>query len=110
MLRLVTVIILIVIFAAGATLGFTNGDTVRFHYLFGTVEVRIAVLVLIAFAAGAGLAVLLAGLRMLGLHREVRRLRRQLRDAETELKNLRNLPLAAPARPILPSASRSLSR
>ena len=28
------------------------------------------------------------------LHRDIRRLRKQLRDSETELKNLRNLPLA----------------
>jgi uncharacterized membrane protein YciS (DUF1049 family) len=103
MLRLITVIVLVIVFALGATLGFSNGDNVTFHYLFGSVELRIAVLVLIAFAVGALLALLLGGLRMLGLHREIRRLRRQLRDAETELKNLRNLPLAA-----APSVTRPL--
>jgi uncharacterized membrane protein YciS (DUF1049 family) len=95
MLRLITVIVLVVVFVLGATLGFSNGDTVTFHYLFGSVEVRLAVLVLAVFVVGALLTFLISALRMLGLHREIRRLRRQLRDAETELKNLRNLPLAA---------------
>lgn len=106
MLRLITVVTLVVVFALGATLGFTNGDTVSFHYLFGSVDVRLAVLVLVAFAVGVVLTLLVSGLRMLGLLNENRRLRRQLRDAETELKNLRNLPLAAAASPVTLSAPR----
>jgi uncharacterized membrane protein YciS (DUF1049 family) len=105
MLRLIIVITLVLVFALGATLGFSNGDNVTFHYLFGSVDVRLAVLVLAAFVVGAVLSLLLSGLRMLGLLREMRRLRRQLRDAETELKNLRNLPLAAAPISSKPQAS-----
>ncbi|GAC1633247.1 MAG: hypothetical protein NVS9B10_28430 [Nevskia sp.] len=95
MLRIVILLLLVLVFALGASLGYFNAERVSFHYLFGTVEVRVAVLVIVSFIAAALLTLLLCGLRMLGLHREIRRLRKRLRDSETELKNLRNLPLAA---------------
>jgi uncharacterized membrane protein YciS (DUF1049 family) len=94
MLRIVIVLLLVFVFALGASLGYFNAEHVTFHYVFGTVDVSIAVLVIVSFIAAALLTLLLCGLRMLGLHRDIRRLRKQLRDAETELKNLRNLPLA----------------
>ncbi len=93
MLRLLTVILLALVFLIGASLGYFNAERVTFHYLFGAVEVRVAVLVAVSFVIAALLTLALCGLRMLRLHREIRRLRRSLRDTETELKNLRNLPL-----------------
>lgn len=94
MLRLLTVILLALVFLIGASLGYFNAERVSFHYLFGAVEVRVAVLVAVSFVIAALLTLALCGLRMLRLHREIRRLRKALRDSETELKNLRNLPLA----------------
>jgi len=94
MLRLLTVLLLVFIFSIGASLGYFNAERVTFHYLFGAVEVRVAVLVAVSFVAAACLTLALCGLRILRLHRDIRRLRKQLRDSETELKNLRNLPLA----------------
>lgn len=94
MLRLLTVILLALVFLIGASLGYFNAERVTFHYLFGAVEVRVAVLVAVSFVIAALLTLALCGLRMLRLHREIRRLRKALRDSETELKNLRNLPLA----------------
>jgi hypothetical protein len=43
---------------------------------------------------GVALTLLLTMIRILGLKGEMRRLRRQLGDAEVELKNLRNLSVA----------------
>jgi len=94
MLRLLTVLLLVLVFAIGASLGYFNAERVTFHYLFGAVEVRVAVLVATSFVIAAILTLGLCGLRILRLHRDIRRLRKQLRDSETELKNLRNLPLA----------------
>lgn len=95
MLRIVILVVLLIVFALGASLGFFNAEPITFNYLFGSVEVRVAVLVIVTFILGALLALALCGLRILSLHREMRRVRKQLRDAETELKNLRNLPLAS---------------
>lgn len=94
MLRLLTILLLVLVFAIGASLGYFNAERVSFHYLFGTAEVRVAVLVAVTFLVAAVLTLALCGIRIFGLHRDIRRLRRQLRDTETELKNLRNLPIA----------------
>lgn len=92
MLRLLTVILLALVFLIGASLGYFNAERVTFHYLFGHVEVRVAVLVAISFVVASVMTLALCVLRMLRLHRDIRRLRKALRDSETELKNLRNLP------------------
>jgi lipopolysaccharide assembly protein A len=94
MLRLFVVLLLLLVFTVGASLGYFNAERVTFHYLVGSVEVRIAVLVVVTFVVGVLITLLLCAVRIIGLHNEIRRLRKQLRDAETELKNLRNLPLA----------------
>lgn len=98
MFRLLTVLLLALVFAIGASLGYFNAERVTFHYLFGAVEVRVAVLIVVSFLTAAALTLALCGIRILGLHRDLRRLRKQLRDAETELKNLRNLPASTGSR------------
>lgn len=98
MFRLSLLVLLLVVFTLGASLGYFNAEPVHFHYLFGAVDVRLAVLVILSFLAGALLAVLFCGIRILSLVRELRRARKQFRDAETELKNLRNLPAASDRR------------
>lgn len=92
MLRLLIILLVALVFAVGASLGYFNAERVSFHYLFGSVEVRVAVLVASSFLIAVLITLLLCGIRIVALHRDLRRLRRQLRDAETELKNLRNLP------------------
>lgn len=93
MLRALLIVVLAVVFVAGATLGYFNADPVHFNYLFGSVEVRLVVLVLFTFVAAALMTLLFCAGRLLSQSGDLRRLRRQLRDAETELKNLRNLSL-----------------
>jgi uncharacterized membrane protein YciS (DUF1049 family) len=93
MIRILVVLLLVLVFALGATLGFFNAQTVHFDYLFGAAEVHLVVLLVGAFIIAALLTLALCAIRLLGYTAEIRRLRRQLRDAETELKNLRNLPL-----------------
>lgn len=93
MLRLIVVLLLVLVFVTGAALGYFNAQMVDFNYLFGTTHVRLVVLVVVTFLVAAVLTLALCSLRLLALAGELRRLRRRLRDAETELKNLRNLPL-----------------
>jgi len=93
MLRNLGVLLLVVIFCWGASISYFNANLVNFNYLIGTVQTRLVLLLLMAFALGVIIAVLLCGARMLGQRREIGRLRKQLRGSETELKNLRNLSL-----------------
>lgn len=92
MLRVLVVLLLLLVFALGAALAYFNSQHVEFDYLFGSVQVRLVVLVVSTVAVSAVLTLLLCAGRLLGLAAELRRLRRELRNAETELKNLRNLP------------------
>ena len=96
MLRILVVMVLLAVFIAGAALGYFNATPVDFNYLFGIAQVRVVVLIVSTFVVAALLTLLLCAGRILSLSGEARRLRRQLRDAETELKNLRNLPLTPP--------------
>jgi uncharacterized integral membrane protein len=84
----------VAVFVAGAALGYFNSAPVSFDYLFGSTQLRLVSLIVGTLLIGALLMLVLCAARMLGLSRDLRRLRRQLRDAETELKNLRSLPLA----------------
>ncbi len=88
----------VAIFVLGLFFGHANAVPVRFNYLVGTVELSLITVLMIAFGFGVALSLLIAALRWLGLRSELRRLRRQLRDAEAELRNLRNLPVQAPPR------------
>jgi putative membrane protein len=92
-LRVLLWLLLLAALIAGAALSYFNSGYVGFNYLLGSVEVRLVVLIVFTFVLAALLTLLLCSVRILSLSGEARRLRRQLRDAETELKNLRNLPL-----------------
>lgn len=94
MLRILAIVLLVAVFIAGASLSYYNYGYVTFDYLFASVQVRLVVLIVLTFIVAAALTLLLCSVRLLTLSGETRRLRRQLRDAETELKNLRNLPIA----------------
>lgn len=92
MLRTFIWVLLALVFFAGACLGFFNADRVHFNYLVGSGEVRLIVLLILVFLFGAALSLLVCAAKFIGFSTELRGLRRRLRNAETELKNLRNLP------------------
>lgn len=93
MMRLLVVGSILIVLALGVAIGFFNGQPVSFNYLAGTLEVPLIVLVMGEFLLVATLTALLCWARIFGLKGEIRRLRRQLKDAQAELQSLRNLPL-----------------
>lgn len=93
MMRALLLVGLILLAGAGALLGYYNAQPVMFDYLAGSVTWPLSALLLAAFALGALVAVGVALLRVLALRLALRRSARQLRAVETELRNLRNLPL-----------------
>lgn len=98
MSKVLLFIVLLLVLCLGASVGYFNAQQVEFFYLAGSVKVPLILLVLVVFLSGAVLTLLLVMTRIMGLKGEVRRLRRQLHDHEVELKNLRNLPIAADQR------------
>lgn len=93
MLRWIAIIFLLGVFAAALVLAYANSGTVTLNYLAGSAHVHLSSALLGAAIVGWLLG-LLSGLAVLfRLKRETWRLRRTIRDAEAEIRNLRNLPL-----------------
>lgn len=95
MLRVLLLVLLIAMLVLGASIGYFNAQTVTFNYLFGTLELPLIAILIGDFLFGMLLTLLLVFGRLLRVRNEAGRLRRQLRDAESELRNLRALPVAA---------------
>ncbi|HEY0974086.1 MAG TPA: LapA family protein [Solimonas sp.] len=96
MLRVLLVVLLIAMLVLGASIGYFNAQTVHFNYLFGELELPLIAILVGDFLLGMLVTLLLVAARLLRAQRDMARLRRQLRDAESELRNLRALPVAAP--------------
>jgi len=91
--RVLSLVILLLAMCFGALMAYYNQDAVQFRYLAGERQLPLFLLLFFSFLIGAILTLLMMAMRMFGLSAQIRQLRRQLRDTETELKNLRNLPL-----------------
>jgi uncharacterized integral membrane protein len=92
MLRWITFLSLFLVFALALLLAYANGALVRLDYLVGSEEVHFSAALL-----GAGVIGFLIGLAsafgvLFRMKRDLRRQRRSLDEAESELRNLRNTP------------------
>lgn len=88
-MRAVLLILLLVMLVLGASVGYFNAQTVTLNYLIGQVELPLIAILIADFLFGVLLALLLVSARLLRARSEVSRLRRQLRDAESEMRSLR---------------------
>lgn len=93
MLRWIAVVIVLCIFAAALFVAYANGSVVTLDYIAGRTQVHLASAILGAAFVGWVLGVISSLLVIFRLKRETWRLRRSVRDAEAEIRNLRNLPL-----------------
>lgn len=88
-MRIVLLVLLLVMLVLGASVGYFNAQTVSFNYLIGQLELPLIAILIADFLLGVVLALLLVSTRLLRTQREAARLRRQLRDAESEMRSLR---------------------
>ena len=102
MLRILVIAALILFLVLGASIGYFNAQEVEFDYLAGTVKLPLIALVIGEFVLAVLLTLLICLGRMLSLKTEIRRLRKQVRGSESELKSLRDLPIReAPVREVV---------
>lgn len=94
MYRIILIISVTIFACAGIAIGYFNSDPVVFNFLFGRSTQPLILLLAEVFIAAVLITLLVAATRILTLRAETKRLRKQLNDAESELKNLRNLPYA----------------
>jgi len=93
MLRWITLIVFLVLFVAALLLAYANGTIVTVNYLAGSIQVHLSSALLGAAVFGWVLGLLSSLAVIFRLKREAWKLKRSIRDAEAEIRNLRNLPL-----------------
>ncbi len=93
MKRSLTLLLVAVIFAVTVTFAVVNFVTVPFHYLFGEHEIPLSVLMISAFLLGIFAGIMLDALILYRQRARIRRLEKKIGAAETELSNLRKMPL-----------------
>ncbi len=94
--RLLWLSLMVAILVLGWQLAARNSTVVDLDYMLGRLSgVALWLVVLVAFAAGAGAATLIASYRMLKLGLLTRRYRKTVTGLEAEVHQLRNLPLAS---------------
>ena len=93
MIRVLIIGAVFLVLALGVAIGLFNAQPVSFNYIAGTLQIPLIVLVMAEFFLVAAVTALLCWARIFGLKGEIRRIRRQLKDAQAELQSLRNLPL-----------------
>lgn len=92
MLRWITIISLFLVFVLALLLAYANGALVRLDYLVGSEEVHMSSALLGAAVVGWLLGLASAFSVVWRQRRELRRHRRMLDEAESEVRNLRNTP------------------
>lgn len=93
MFRILVIVLVVLATCLGISVGYFNAQPIRFNYLAGEIELPLIALIIGEFILAVLLTLALCAGRMMRLRADIRRLRKQLGNAETELKNLRNIPL-----------------
>lgn len=93
MKRIASFALLLLVSLLGLTFALMNAENVQLDYYFGSVQAPLSLLMVIALIVGAGCGVLASLGIILGLKRELAKLRKSNKLAEQEVANLRSLPL-----------------
>lgn len=93
MIRLLRNLVLLFALALGITFGFFNFQLVTVDLLLSEARVPLVVVLILDFVLGFSLALMLLLARTLKLRADLARERRQLKDAQAEIRNLRSMPI-----------------
>ncbi len=93
MLGIVRIILVISVALFAAFFTMANPVIVEVDYLFGIQEISLPLLIFIVLATGLLVGYILASLRSLRMSQTIRRLEREIKNAEVEVSNLRSIPI-----------------
>ena len=93
MQQIITIIIFITVFAAGAAFSAINNGSVDIQYYLGMVTLPLSVVVIVSLVTGIVLGALAIFIGSLRLRYENRRLQKKVDVGEQELNSLRILPI-----------------
>ena len=91
--RVFLIFLFVVVLLLGLVFFLKNNEVITFHYIMGSVEITVSILLLLAFAAGAILGVISLLPLLFRLKHQKTLLQRQIRMTEKEVENLRVLPV-----------------
>ena len=93
MKRVVYLFIAMLLIVIGISFTVLNADNVKLHYYFGSIEIPLSFLLVIAMIVGAILGVAASASLFVGSRREIAKLKKAIDVAEKEVNNLRSIPL-----------------
>lgn len=93
MRRLLVLILLLLTFSLGLAFSYHNPQAVTLNYLAGSLDAPLGVLLIATMALSIALMIAIYWVLSLPRRAEVRRLKRRIDKAESELDGLRSLPL-----------------
>jgi len=93
MQRIITIIIFLAVFAAGAAFSAINNNPVDIQYYLGTLTLPVSVVVIVSLVVGIILGALAIFVGSLRLRYENKRLQKKITVNEQELNSLRILPI-----------------
>ncbi len=92
-MRIIGILFFILIAIAGIAFAVLNADPVTLHYYIGSTEAPLSLALVSVLGLGALLGVIACMGVILRMKREVSKLRRERKNTEKEIANLRNIPI-----------------
>jgi len=92
-MRLLSQLFLLLLLTLAMTFAFLNADPVFVNYYLGLTKIPLSLLLAVVLTIGAFLGLSAAAFKLIRYRREITKLQRRIAIVETELSNLRTLPL-----------------
>ena len=93
MVRILYLFIFLVLVIFGIVFAVLNAEPLNLNYYFGSKEVALSLILVLAMIAGAILGVIASASMIFSNRREVMKLRKSVELAEKEVTNLRAIPI-----------------
>ncbi|KPJ94303.1 MAG: hypothetical protein AMJ55_06595 [Gammaproteobacteria bacterium SG8_15] len=93
MKRIVNLVLILIVTLVTVTFTLLNSQPVKINYYFGSYDIDLLIVIVMALVIGALLGVIAALGKLVSLKQEMLRKEKKIKVTEKELENLRSLPL-----------------
>lgn len=93
MKRIISSILILLLVLAGILFAVLNSQNVQLNYYFGSKDIALSLLLIIAIIFGTILGILVSAGHLLRTRHDISRLKKNIQLAEKEVSNLRTIPI-----------------
>jgi len=93
MARIFSLIVLLIVLVFGASFAALNAGLVPLDFYYGSIQLPLSLVLVFSLVSGVLLGLMAALGKIIVLKREIKKLRRDVRNTEKEVTNLRALPI-----------------